>query len=85
VCSSDLSLSALTFLDVGFFVYVWVALGIAFVFLLVFSRILLLTFLQVEYSLLKAIFQVVFIRKSHDKIDKVVSTRRINEEKRPLN
>ena len=72
-----LSLSALTFLDVGFFVYVWVALGIAFLFLLVFSRRLLLTFFQFEYSLLKAIFQVLFVRKSHDKIDQVVSTRRI--------
>jgi cellulose synthase/poly-beta-1,6-N-acetylglucosamine synthase-like glycosyltransferase len=71
-----LSLSALTFLDVGFFVYVWVAVGIAFLFLLVFSRRLLLTFLQFEYSLLKAIFQVVFVRKSHDKIEKVASTRR---------
>ena len=71
-----LSISALTFLDVGFFVYVWVALGIAFLFLLVFSRRLLLTFLQFEYSLLKAIFQVVFVRKSHDKIDTVASTRR---------
>lgn len=71
-----LSLSALTFLDVGFFVYVWVAVGIVFLFLLVFLRRLLLTFLQFEYSLLKAIFQVVFERKSHDKIDKVGSTRR---------
>lgn len=71
-----LSLSALTFLDVGFFTYVWVAVGIAFLFLLAFSRRLLLTFLQFEYSLLKAIFQVVFVRKSHDKIDKIGSTRR---------
>jgi hypothetical protein len=71
-----LSLSALTFIDVGFFVYVWVAVGFVFLFLLVFLRRLLLTFLQFEYSLLKAIFQVVFVRKSHDKIDKVDSTRR---------
>jgi cellulose synthase/poly-beta-1,6-N-acetylglucosamine synthase-like glycosyltransferase len=71
-----LSLSALTFLDVEFFVYVWGILGIVFLFLLVFSRRLLLTFLQFEYSLIKAIFQVVFVRKSHDKIDVINSTRR---------
>jgi cellulose synthase/poly-beta-1,6-N-acetylglucosamine synthase-like glycosyltransferase len=71
-----LSLTALTFLDVGFFVYVWVALGIFSLLLLVFSTRLLLTFLQLEYSLLQAIFQVVFVKKSHDKIDTVASTRR---------
>jgi len=71
-----LCVSALTFFDVGFFVYVWAALGIAFLFLLVFSRRLLLTFIDFEYSLLKAIFQVIFVRKSYDKIEKVGSTRR---------
>ena len=71
-----LFISTLTFFDLRFFVYVWMVIGIAFLFLLVFSRRLLLTFFQFEYSLLKAIFQVVFVRKSHDKIEKVASTRR---------
>ena len=71
-----LSLCLLTFLDVSFFVYVWALIGVAFSFLFTFSRRLLLTFLQFEYSLLKAIFQVMFVKKSHDKIEKVASTRR---------
>lgn len=71
-----LSLSALTFLDAGFFAYIWLVIVIILAFLLVFSRRLLLTFLQLEFSLLKAIFQVLFVRKSHDKIEKVASTRR---------
>jgi len=74
-----LSLLVFTILDVAFFVYVWGILGIGFLCLLVFSRTLLLTFLQFEYSLLKAIFQVMFARKSYDKIDKVASTRRLTD------
>ena len=70
------SFFALTFFDVGFFVYVWAALGIAVLLVLIFSRRLLSTFLQLEYSLLKAIFQVAFAKKSFDKIDLVASTRR---------
>ena len=71
-----LSFSALTFFDVGFFVYVWFALGIVILLLLIFSRRLLFTFLQLEYSLLKAVFQVALAKKSFDKIDLVASTRR---------
>jgi len=69
------SFFALTFFDVGFFVYVWVVLGIAVLLVFIFSRRLLFTFLQIEYSLLKAIFQVL-AKKSFDKIELVASTRR---------
>jgi cellulose synthase/poly-beta-1,6-N-acetylglucosamine synthase-like glycosyltransferase len=71
-----LSLSVLTFFNVGFFVYVWFVFGFALLLVLVFSRRLLFTFLQLEYSLLKAVFQVAFAKKSYDKIDQVASTRR---------
>ena len=53
------SISILTFLNFWFFVYVWAAIGVAFLLLMVFSRRLLLTFLQFEYSLVKAIFHSV--------------------------
>ena len=72
-----LAISGLTFLDVGFFVYIWAIIGFAFIVLLVLSRRLMSAFLQLEFSLLKAIFQVSISRKSHDKIDTVLSTRRI--------
>jgi cellulose synthase/poly-beta-1,6-N-acetylglucosamine synthase-like glycosyltransferase len=72
------SISILTILDLSFFAYVWLGIGLLTFLLLLFSRRFLLTFLQFEYSLLKANFQIIFARKSHDKIDKVVSTRRFN-------
>ena len=69
-------LTMLTFFDLGFSVVIWSILGVIFLFSLIFSRHLLLTFFEFEYSLLKALYQTVFTRKTHDKIEKVVSTRR---------
>jgi len=71
------SLIALTLLDFGIAFYVWVVIGVAVLALLIFSKRLLSTFFEFEYSLLKAIYQIVFTRKVHDKIDKVASTRRL--------
>ena len=71
------SVVILTVLDIGVALYVWAIIGIAVLALFFFSRRLLSTFFEFEYSLLKAIYQVVFTRKVHDKIDKVESTRRI--------
>jgi cellulose synthase/poly-beta-1,6-N-acetylglucosamine synthase-like glycosyltransferase len=71
------SLAVLTFLDVGFAVLIWAVIGVAFLVLLALSRRLLFTFLEFEYSLLRAIYQILFTSKAHDKIDKVSSTRRI--------
>jgi cellulose synthase/poly-beta-1,6-N-acetylglucosamine synthase-like glycosyltransferase len=69
-------LLALTFFDLGLGAVIWGVLGCAVVFLLVVSKNLVFTFLDFEYSLLKAFYQVIFTKKTHDKIDKVVSTRR---------
>ncbi len=69
-------LIALSFFDLRFSVIVWSILGSGFLFFLIFSRRLLLTFLEFEYSLLKALYQVFFKRRTHDKIEKVASTRR---------
>jgi len=69
-------LTMLTFFDLGFSVVIWSILGVIFLFSLIFSRHLLLTFFEFEYSLLKALYQTLFTRTAHDKIEKVVSTRR---------
>jgi len=70
-------LVVLTFFDLSFSTIIWTALGSVFLFFLIFSRHFILTFLEFEYSLLKALYQLVFTKRTHDKIDKVVSTRRI--------
>jgi cellulose synthase/poly-beta-1,6-N-acetylglucosamine synthase-like glycosyltransferase len=69
-------LIGLTFFDLSFSIMVWGILGSVFLFFLIFSRHLLLTFLEFEYSLLKALYQVIFTKRTHDKIEKVTSTRR---------
>jgi biofilm PGA synthesis N-glycosyltransferase PgaC len=69
-------LIALTFFDLGFSVFIWSVLGSMLLLLLIFSKHLLLTLFEFEYSLLKALYQTIFTRKTHDKIEKVVSTRR---------
>jgi cellulose synthase/poly-beta-1,6-N-acetylglucosamine synthase-like glycosyltransferase len=72
-----ISLVFLTFLNASMTVLVWTAIGIAFLLMFTICRQLLFTFLEFEYSLLRAIYQTALIRKTHDKIDKVVSTRRL--------
>lgn len=72
-----INLGVLTVFEPGSTVFVWGALGVALVVMLAISKGLVLTFFEFEYSLLKAIYQVVFTKKVHDKIDKVSSTRRI--------
>jgi cellulose synthase/poly-beta-1,6-N-acetylglucosamine synthase-like glycosyltransferase len=69
-------LIGLTFFDLCFSTMVWGLLGLVFLFFLIFSRHLIFTFLEFEYSLLKALYQVFFTKKTHDKIEKVISTRR---------
>jgi len=40
------------------------------------ARQVMLAFFEFEYSLLKALGEILFVRKSHDMIEKVQSTRR---------
>jgi cellulose synthase/poly-beta-1,6-N-acetylglucosamine synthase-like glycosyltransferase len=70
-----MSLVALTFLDLSFSLTVWGILGFIVMLSLILNRKLLMTFLEFEHALLKAIYQVSFTKTEHDKIDKVVSTR----------
>jgi len=69
-------LIVLTFFDLFFSAVIWAVLGSIFLFFLLFSRNLIITLVGFEYSLLKAIYQTIFTKRTHDKIDKVASTRR---------
>lgn len=70
------SLIALTFFDPNFSLYIWGSLGILVLISLAISRHLLVTFLNFEISLLKALYEVAFTKKKHDQIATVQSTRR---------
>jgi len=69
-------LLALTFFETIFSLFIWVIIGSALAVGLIFSRQLVITFFEFEFSLLKALYEIVFVRRSHDKIEKVASTRR---------
>jgi hypothetical protein len=71
-----LLLVPLTFLNLGLAAIFWALIGSVFLISIVFFRSLLFTFLEFEYSLLKALYQVIFTKKEFDKIDTVSSTRR---------
>ncbi len=70
------SLVALTFFDPFFSLYVWGFLGAIVLISLAISKHLLVTFLNFEISLLKALYEVAFTKKKHDQIATVLSTRR---------
>jgi cellulose synthase/poly-beta-1,6-N-acetylglucosamine synthase-like glycosyltransferase len=73
-----LLLVPLSFFNISFSAILWGLIGGLLVLTLLFGRTLLVTFLDFEYSLLKALYQVAFKKKTFDKIDKVSSTRRNN-------
>jgi hypothetical protein len=69
------SLFALTFFDLYFSLVIWGILGAISLFSLVVSKHLLITFLDFEVSLLKALYEIAFTKRKHDQIDRVLSTR----------
>ena len=71
----SISLIILTFLDVSFSLTIWGALGSVILVSLLFKRKMTVTFFEFEYALLKALYQIIFTRTEHDKIDKITSTR----------
>jgi cellulose synthase/poly-beta-1,6-N-acetylglucosamine synthase-like glycosyltransferase len=56
----------------------WAIGGFFFLIAFVFWRPVVSTVVESEYSLLKGIYDTTILRKSHDKIDRVASTRRTN-------
>jgi cellulose synthase/poly-beta-1,6-N-acetylglucosamine synthase-like glycosyltransferase len=73
-----ISLAALAFFEPVLSLTVWAIILAFFIIGLIVSRKIVVTFFEFEYSLLKALCEILFLRKSHDKIEKVVSTRRAN-------
>jgi len=71
-----LFLALLTVVSPGTYYMVWLIFGSFFLLALLFSRSLVFTILESEYSLLKALYEILLVRKTHDKIEKIVSTRR---------
>ena len=76
ILAAAISLVTLTFFEPMLSLIFWSIIGSALAIGLVFSKKVVITFFEFEFSLLKAFYEVVFVRKSHDKIDKVASTRR---------
>ena len=70
------SLFVLTFFDPFFSFLVWGFLIVGVLLSMVVSRNLFGTFLDLEVSLLKALYEVMFTKKKHDQIETVLSTRR---------
>jgi cellulose synthase/poly-beta-1,6-N-acetylglucosamine synthase-like glycosyltransferase len=71
-----LFLVTLTFFEFTFSAIIWGIIGLTLLFSLLFSRTLLRTFLDFEYSLIKALYKIVTSKNVLDKIEKVESTRR---------
>jgi cellulose synthase/poly-beta-1,6-N-acetylglucosamine synthase-like glycosyltransferase len=69
-------LIALIFFDPFFSLIIWSIIGAVFLLSIVFFRHLLFTFLEFEFSLLSAMYEIVFVKRKHDMIEKIVSTRR---------
>ncbi|MEM2144503.1 MAG: glycosyltransferase [Candidatus Jordarchaeaceae archaeon] len=65
-----------TFTNFTFFGTILGFFALLFLVGLMISKEIVITFLEFEFSLIKAFFEVVFTRKTHDKIEKVSSTRR---------
>ena len=76
ILGGAISLTILTFFDPAFAFVVWSVAGVLFMASLMFSKAITFTFLEFEYSLLKALYRLAFTKRSYDKIDTVVSTRR---------
>jgi cellulose synthase/poly-beta-1,6-N-acetylglucosamine synthase-like glycosyltransferase len=71
-----ISLAALTFFEPALSLIIWGVIGLSLALGSIVSRKIVATFFDFEYSLLRACCEILFIRKSHDKIEKVESTRR---------
>jgi cellulose synthase/poly-beta-1,6-N-acetylglucosamine synthase-like glycosyltransferase len=71
-----ISLIALSFFNPIPSLFIWVFLGSAVLLSYAISRSLPSTFVDLEISLLKALFEITFTKTKHDQIDTVKSTRR---------
>ena len=65
-----------TFVTFNFAIYLWGVVGLFAVLAIVISKQLFVMFVDFEFSLVKALFEIVVRRKKFDKIETVASTRR---------
>lgn len=65
-----------TFFNLTLSTIIWSALAILLLSFMAISRRLLLTLFEFEYSVIKALYDTFFAKRTHDKIDRVDSTRR---------
>jgi len=71
------SLTILTLLNFNLLAKtLWIIILISLIIALIFFKNVLFTFFEFTYSILKALSQVIFTKKSHDMIEKIESTRR---------
>jgi len=73
-------LTVLTVANPGTYLTIWIIGACVLLFALLFWRPVVFTIFEFEYSLLKGLYDIVFLRKSHDKIDKVISTRKFSSQ-----
>jgi cellulose synthase/poly-beta-1,6-N-acetylglucosamine synthase-like glycosyltransferase len=78
ILTGFLLLIPLTFFNFLFAAAIWGFMGLVLVATLVFSRSAIVTFVDLESSLIKALYEVTIKKKSLDKIETVASTRRTN-------
>jgi cellulose synthase/poly-beta-1,6-N-acetylglucosamine synthase-like glycosyltransferase len=71
-----ISLTVLAFFEPILSLTMWAVIALFLAVGSIISKKMVVTFFEFEYSLLKALCEILFIRKSHDKIEKVESTRR---------
>lgn len=69
-------LIVLTFFDPAFSLTLWRIIIAILLLVLVFSRHFLFNFLEFSLSLLKALYEIIFSKRKHDLIEKIISTRR---------
>ena len=74
--SSLVLLVTLTFLDFYFSIYFWGIIGLVSLFIFIFYKQLLNNLFDLTYSIIKALYQILFTRIEHDKIEKIMSTRK---------
>jgi cellulose synthase/poly-beta-1,6-N-acetylglucosamine synthase-like glycosyltransferase len=70
------SLIMLTFVDLSFSIVLWCIIGISIIFSLILTKQAIYTFVEFEYVLLKAIYNVIVKKAIFDKMDRAASTRR---------
>ena len=73
-----IALMALTLVNPLPYLPVWILVGVIFLFAYALYRPAVITAFEFEYSLVKADFEITFIRKDHDKLEKIASTRRFS-------